>query len=464
MTLIDYIKENHSSTLVYIDGDSGVRAKWEEISCLQFPLSDERKKLAFLYLDNSIISVSILFSMLRAGNCICLLNQNLETELKEGLESKYHPSYIFDTKREEIRNYRKADVNGLKDLSISVFYTDIYKYIVHHELCILLPTSGTTGSPKLVKLTDENLIANATSVIQYLPITPADSTPLNLPIYYSYGLSILLTNSIAGGQIICTNESILSRNFWNLFMKYQCNNFSGVPYTYEMLDRIGFSKMEGLNLKYFTQAGGKLDTKYRIIFGEYAAKHDARFFIMYGQTEAAPRMAFLDPQELFTKIESIGKAIAGGKFEIDSANGELTYQGKNIFRGYALGWSDLDHLEVIETLRTGDLSYADDEGFYYISGRLNRFVKLFGNRIGLDEVEQRLRKKFECTIGCTGVNDQFILVVSDSEALSADDVKTFLSTLFGIHASAIRFRFVHSIPLNSNHKIDYPKILTEYGK
>ncbi|HWB63308.1 MAG TPA: AMP-binding protein, partial [Chitinophagales bacterium] len=449
LTLFEYINTHHRPSLRYIDAKTGHSYNWEEMSSVQLPVENTTKQLCFLYLDNSVACISIFFSLLRTPHCVCLLSGDLKEELKENLESTYSPGIIIDAKRDAVTGYLKRVAYTPDNVLLPVYINDKVQHQIHPALRILLPTSGTTGSPKLVKLTDENFISNATSILGYLPITEEDTAPLNLPVYYSYGLSVLLSNSIGGGKILCTNESVLSRNFWEQFKQSGCNSFAGVPYTYEMLRRIGFEKMEGLHLKYFTQAGGKMDVKLRKVFADYAVEHNCQFFVMYGQTEATARMSYLGPQYAYSKIEAIGKPIPGGKFMLDEQTGELVYEGRNVFKGYAYNANDLQGIENILALRTGDLARVDEEGFYYITGRLNRFIKLYGNRVGLDEVEQQLRKKFDGTIGCTGVNDQFLLIFSDNAALDANEVRNYVSGIFGLHISALRFKLVEPIPLNA---------------
>ena len=193
---------------------------------------------------------------------------------------------------------------------------------LHADLKVLLSTSGTTGTPKLVKLSEANLRANAQSILAYLPIKQDDVTPLNLSICYSYGLSVLTSNSLAGGTIVCTNKDILSKDFWADFEKLGYTTLAGVPYIYEMLNRIGFLKKNYPQLRYMTQAGGKLSSKLAEVFSTHLKSQNKDFFIMYGQTEATARMSYLHPSYIESKIDSIGKAIPNGTFSIDKETNE----------------------------------------------------------------------------------------------------------------------------------------------
>jgi acyl-CoA synthetase (AMP-forming)/AMP-acid ligase II len=336
------------------------------------------------------------------------------------------------------------------------------KNYIHPEIKILLSTSGTTGSPKFVKLTDTNFIANTESITDYLPITETDVCVLNLPIYYSYGLSLLLTNIVRGGQIICTNESVLSRGFWTLFENYKCTTLAGVPYTYEMLLRLGFVKQKYPALKYITQAGGKLNEKTLKIFADYCASNNIDFFVMYGQTEAAARMSYLSPKMLKSKLGSIGKPIKNGTFRIEPGIKELIYSGPNVGCGYANDVNDLKECVPVKELYTGDMAQMDSDGYFYITGRLKRFVKLFGFRIGLDEVENDLKSNFNCFIGCAGIEDKALLIFTNTKDIDELDIRNYVSTRYKLHISAIKYYFIEEIPLTNNQKVNYQTIIDTY--
>jgi long-chain acyl-CoA synthetase len=388
-----------------------------------------------------------------------LLNNQLNSSLKEQLEEAYSPTLIYDLRRAGttlavVYSGENADV----------YHREAPSEAIHPDLKILLATSGTTGSAKFVKLSDANFIANTRSILDYLPITPTDSCILNLPIHYSYGLSVLLTNIAAGGKVICSNETVLIRNFWDQFKRYACNSLAGVPYTYEMLVRAGFLKMDDLNLRYMTQAGGKISDKTLATFAAHCENKEIDFFVMYGQTEATARMAYLPPADLKQKPGSIGKAILDGSFQLDSDTSELLYAGPNVGNGYAERRADLTTCAPLALLHTGDLARMDAEGYYYIKGRMKRFVKLFGNRINLDELEQDLRKTFDCNLGCSGAEDKLLLVFSDNASLVAKEVQSYLSGKYQIHPSVIRYLHLDPLPLTASHKLNYQYISETYGR
>lgn len=327
------------------------------------------------------------------------------------------------------------------------------------EIKILLSTSGTTGSSKFVKLSEENLYSNAVSIVKYLPINFSDVCPLNLPLNYSYGLSILTTNAIAGGKIICGLKDILNKDFWNDFEENGFTSLAGVPYVYEILNRIGFLKKNYPSLKYLTQAGGKLNEKLISLFAEYSKNNSLDFFVMYGQTEATARMSYLNVNEFPNKIGSVGKSIDQGKFVIDQESNELIYDGPNVFGGYAECIDDLIHY-VKKPLFTGDLAKIDEDGFIYIIGRSKRFVKILGSRINLDELENNLKENFQNnTFICAGKEDTILQIACTNSTIEKVEVCNYIKELFNIHHAYIKFKIIENIPLTANGKINYIAIL-----
>ncbi|HEV7231961.1 MAG TPA: AMP-binding protein [Bacteroidia bacterium] len=458
-SLFHYLEKSHQPSLRFTDAESASGKSWEEM-IIPLPVAPESpKNLIFLYLDNSRTSVQFFLSALKTPHCLCLLNAGLASTLKTNLEEIYKPEYILDKAREQEPGKMLLSESGL-----SFWETGNKSSPLHPSLKILLTTSGTTGSQKLVKLSDANFIANTRSILDFLPVAHTDSCILNLPIHYSYGLSVLLTNIAKGGNIVCTNETVLMRSFWDLFRARACNSLNGVPYTYEMILRAGFEKMEGLNMKYLTQAGGKLGEKALQAMTSWSLRNKTPFYVMYGQTEATARMSFLPPELLAEKPGSIGKPISGGAFEIEEDSRELVYTGPNVGAGYSESREDLREFLPQSRLHTGDQARRDEENYFYITGRLKRFIKLFGNRINLDDLEQELRGKFECMVGCSGYEDKHLLVFSDQSTLLGKEVQDYIFGKFQVHPSVVKYLHLDSIPLTASHKINYRLINETYGR
>ncbi len=466
--LTDYIRANRA--LYFIDSSNQQEFTYTEL--VDAYVVDNSLGLLFLYVENSMKCLSAFFSAMETDATVVLLSSKLPEELKKNLETQYSPNIIIDPQRHEIEHYQLIEVeNGAFKLNYFWQPEDNLDYRsgnkIASEIKLLLSTSGTTGSPKLVKLSEENLISNSESIASYLPISAEDVVPLNLPINYSYGLSVLLSNCIFGGKILVTHEDFLTRKFWDDFNKYDCNSFAGVPINYEILDRIGFRNWQLNRLKYFTQAGGKLSEAYIEKFEQYAIQTQSKFFVMYGATEATARMSYLPPQYLESKRGSIGIPVANGEFKIDEISGELIYKGPNVFGGYAQNSRDLEYWENQKELLTGDLARLDQDGFYYITGRIKRIVKLSGNRINLDEVERFLAEKTNHSFKSIGVDDKYLClfyldtdsVIENSEIIITEDeknaIKKVLQMDFKIHPTQVKFKGLKNVPLTSNGKVDY---------
>lgn len=275
---------------------------------------------------------------------------------------------------------------------------------LHPDLALLLSTSGSTGSAKLARLSKQAINANAKSIAQYLHIEPTDRAVTSLPLHYSYGLSILNSHLAVGASVYLTDRSVIDPSFWTSFRSHGCTSFAGVPYSYELLERLQFRSDPPPTLKTMTQAGGRLGPEMVREYARWAKQRDLKFFTMYGQTEATARIAFLEPHLAEQFPDCIGGAVPGGELSI--INDELIYRGPNVMMGYATSRSDLSKGSELSELATGDLAQEAAPGIFRIIGRKSRFSKIAGKRIALDEVES-LCGHLGCTSTVAG-NDELI--------------------------------------------------------
>jgi long-chain acyl-CoA synthetase len=285
---------------------------------------------------------------------------------------------------------------------------------------------------------------------------------LNLPVYYSYGLSVLTSNSVKGGTIVCSNDDLLKKEFWRNFERYGYTSFAGVPFVYEMLERIGFTGKEYPTLRYFTQAGGKLQDALVRKYTDYAIARGLRFYVMYGQTEATARMSYLPPEQTLERIGSIGKPIRDGNFIIDEETAELCYTGPNVFGGYVTGPSELASFDRNTLLRTGDMARELD-GFYYITGRLKRMAKIFGNRVNLDEVESVISSELNVQARCAGYMDKLLLIFVTDPDIDLKELGRKVSASLSLHITSIRAIHIQDIPLTVNGKVNYQGLINQYA-
>ena len=370
-----------------------------------------RRCLVLCLCRNSVESVAGYLGFLRKRIVPILLSENQTTKSLAQMLELYHPAYLYlptDCVWSELHGelvwsgeeYSLYRLDSVEDYTLSA------------ELTLLLTTSGSTGSPKLVRQSARNIETNTRSIIEYLGILPEDRAISTLPMNYTYGLSILNTHLAAGASEILTDAGLMEKRFWKLMKEQSPTNFGGVPYTYEMLKKLRFVQMEFPSLRYLTQAGGRLQPELVSEFAEICRQKGMRFFVMYGQTEATARMSWLPWEEIRRRPGSIGISIPGGEFSLLDENGELitepeqigelVYRGENVTLGYAQNRFDLNKSdENCGVLHTGDMARRDSDGFYYIVGRKKRFLKLFGNRVNLDDVEGLLKQAgFDCA--CAG--------------------------------------------------------------
>ena len=287
-----------------------------------------------------------------------------------------------------------------------------------------------------------------------------------LPFTYSYGLSVITSHLLTGASICLTSASVMDDAFWKQFESQGATSFAGVPRTFELLERSGFLNKQYDTLKYFTQAGGRLDPDKVQIFARYAAQKNLRFYVMYGQTEASPRMAYLPPEMTLRHPDAIGIPIPNGQFTLEddagrkitesNRPGELCYQGPNVMMGYATCRNDLKDDMGESMLRTGDIALRNSEGVYKIVGRKKRFVKIAGLRIGLDDIEHLLLQK---GVSSKGAGDDTFIAVAVSDAEKVDVAKQLLLNKFKLPPNAVAVCHMDPMPTLSNGKWDYPSIL-----
>ena len=406
--------------------------------------------LGFLFVENDVPSLVMLLACLRAGQVPLVLPRTLPAESRARLQAAYHPDWMAEA------------CHGRDDMLSDLWWLETPgddRGAPAPELGLLLSTSGTTASPKLVRLSYRGLQANARSILEYLDITERDRALTVLPPSYSYGLSVISSHLLAGASLVVTEVSVLTRQFVTLVDERQVTSISGVPYTYHMLHRSGFGRHGLASLQVMTQAGGRLDDALVRHFAGLAAERGWRFYVMYGQTEATARISYVPANRIREKIGSIGVPIPGGSLSLDAATNEIIYRGPNVALGYAQTRSDLSRSDDFGgLLRTGDLGRCDDEGFFFITGRISRFIKLAGNRIGLDEVEQRLQSVLGCPVVVGGRDDLLVALIESTAPDAAQIARQVIATEYRIHHSLCRLHTIAALPLLGNGKKDYSQL------
>lgn len=408
------------------------------------------KQLVFIKITNDIDGVIAYLACLQSQHPVMLLDPDISQHKLDRLIAEFLPNYLIE------------------HCEVRLLSTELHA--IDKRLALLLSTSGSTGSAKQVALSFDNVQANAASICEYLPIRSDDNTVSTLPLFYSYGLSVLNSHLFCGASIVFTPYSFVNREFWQLCEEAKITSFAAVPHSYGMLMRLRFTSMKLPHLRYFTQAGGKLAKAHSVALATYAEAHEKQFYIMYGQTEATARMAFLNPVKTLSKPESIGQAIPNGQFELRDENGisieaanqqaELFYGGPNVMLGYAQNYQQLAVFKQIIWLATGDIGYCDKDGDFFITGRKKRIVKIFGQRISLDEVELFILEQGIESM-CCGVDNSLLIGVQENGDIS--QLKSLIAKELALHASAIKVVTLESLPLTSNGKKDYIALMKMGG-
>ncbi|HET8615285.1 MAG TPA: AMP-binding protein [Actinomycetales bacterium] len=328
---------------------------------------------------------------------------------------------------------------------------------LHPQLALLLSTSGSTGSAKLVRLSATNLAANTEQIAEYLGIRPDDRAALTLPLTYCYGLSVLTTHLARGASVVLTELSVVDECFWRLFREAGATTFPGVPHTFELLERSGFADRDLPHLRYVTQAGGRMEPDRVRSWAALGRQRGWDLFVMYGQSEATARMTYLPPDLAVHHPDSVGVAVPGASVSID--DGEIVFDGPNVMLGYAHRPEDLALGRTVEVLRTGDLGRLTPEGLLQVTGRRARFIKVLGHRIDLDGLERRLRASGH-DVRCAGRDGLLVLsTVGAATAPARERVRRAAVMGCGAPADAVRVVPVADHPTLPSGKPDYAAVL-----
>ncbi len=466
MKLLDKIKK-YNNRVALIDKNL---SKTTYSQLLNYSLSLQKflkeSSVVFLIGKNDLEWIVFYLAALEKKVILFLIEEKINKRDFNKLIHLYKPNFIFKPKCSY--NFDSKEIYKFNNYHL---LKSSFKEIVkknNRNLCLLIGTSGSTGNSKYVKISVENIESNTIDIIKYLKIKKSDRIITTLPPSYSYGLSLINTHLFQGGSIVLNNMSVVEKNFWQILKKSRASTFGAVPFQLEILDKMKIPKINFGNVRYITHAGGSLTNSTLMNVIKNLKTKKIKLFSMYGQTEASPRMSYLDPKFNLKKTGSIGKTITSGKFKIiddkgreitqSNRKGELIYLGKNVSLGYAYDSASLNSENSNKgRLNTGDIAYKDEDGFYYITGRKNRFVKIFGKRINLDDIEQKLNS---AGIKNICVNNKDIINVCIVSHYSKKKINNqFISKIINIHFSKIVVKFINEIPKTSNGKVAYTKLL-----
>ncbi len=463
--------EKFADHIALID-ENGSQVTYSRLNADANALADRigRRCLVFSLCRNEIGSVLGYVAFVNNGIVPVQLNSHLEAGLLQNLLVAYKPSYLWVPQDQaELFPEMESIWSAYDYCLLKTGYEK--EYPLNDELALLITTSGSTGSPKLVRQSAVNILDNAQSIAEYLKLDASERPITTLPMNYVYGLSIINSHFLVGATLLLTDKGLMQKEFWSFFKEAEATSFGGVPYTYEMLDKLRFYRMKLPSLRTMTQAGGKITPELHEKFAAYAAENGKSFVVMYGAAEATSRMGYLPPERAVEKKGSMGIPIPGGKFFLLDAEGkeittpwmtgELVYEGKNVTLGYAESGSDLiKGDERHGRLETGDMAQFDEDGFYYIVGRKKRFLKIYGNRVNLDEIDRMIKGEFEIEVASAGVDDHLYIFVTDEKM--ADPVRELVINKTKLNPAAFKAIVIDEIPKNDSGKTLYKELLKYY--
>jgi acyl-coenzyme A synthetase/AMP-(fatty) acid ligase len=450
------LEQKERNKVAVID-DSGCSIKYGGICDFSKRFANYLPQRSFIFILSENCIGALLGYIAALNNRIVplIISAATEESLYNQLYELYQPEYLW---------IPQAKAEG-KEVVFSAWEYCLVKTgneptSMYEELSLLLPTSGSTGSPKLVRHSYRNIEANADNVRLLFKLDGTERAMAILPMHYTMGLSVIASHLLAGSTLLLSSRSLLDKGFWAMLK--DATSFTGVPYSYEILMKMRFTRMDLPNLKVITQGGGKLSEEMFQALAQYANEQGKQFIATYGQTECTARMAYLPAELATTKTCSIGIAEPGGQLSIidengnetfdGEAEGEMIYRGENVTLGYATCREDfLKGDENHGVMHTGDLARRDADGCYSIIGRLKRFLKIFGLRIGLDEVEQMIKEEYKTDCYCKGDDEKLVVMVTDSRL--KEMLPTFIEEKTRLFHKRVEVQVVKEILRNETGKV-----------
>ena len=441
---------------------SGVSLSFEEAYSCADTISESlpRGVLLLSVKDRLVFALSYL-AALRSNTPVLVVDHETPIDTLRSLAKVFDVSSAVIDGQDGFYSWARTSLENNVPLFVN---PEVSATVINKELAALMPTSGSTGSPKCVRVSYNNIRASALAIGQYLKISKGRVLITSLPLHYTYGLSLLHVAMGYRVPLVLSEHSTFSSDFWSDFLQHKATDFSGVPFQYEMILRSGTPPGVFEQMECMTQAGGRLEPEKTRRLLELAATFGFLYFTMYGQTEATPRISYVPPDFATSKLGSVGIPIPGGSLSIDwnqstEESGEVVYSGPNVCLGYASSARDLALRDAFSgVLRTGDLGYLDEDGYLFITGRANRDIKVSGKRVSLDALEQSLTR-LGGEHAVVGVDERVLVV---SAGVDTGVVRQTIQSNSSLHPSKVSIVSVPALPRLSSGKIDYQSLKTEF--
>ncbi|WP_417430128.1 AMP-binding protein [Kiloniella sp.] len=414
-----------------------------------------KNNLIFYQPQNTLISAKFILALLSTDNTLCLVPPKIGNDILNDYIDNFSPDFIFSNKENtpSAGSYTHCEHEIIPNTELYIPKTSS-PLPIDKNIRLLLTTSGSTGSSKFVQLTEENISSNVSSVERSMMITDRDIPYCHLPFHYSYGLSVLISHARAGAKLVVTSSTLMEKPFWKDIDRYQCTFFPAVPFHIETILKFGLERLRIPSVRKFSVAGGALDKEKQATFLKQLTR-DSDFFVMYGQTEASPRITSFNLKHYPEKIGSVGKPLNNTEILITPTEHEIILTGPSVMRGYAADRKSLSpDQEPITKLSTGDLGYIDKDEFLYITGRKKRIAKIYGHRISLEDIEQKLSLCSPCIL----LEGNNLLHAFYHEDDKEDELDKLFKNNYNFPGKQIQFHLISEFPRQESGKVDFQKL------
>jgi acyl-CoA synthetase (AMP-forming)/AMP-acid ligase II len=431
---------------------------------LDFP----EKALVAIFADRDLDSAMSYLASLSIGHA-CGFFGTLPAAVQDVLIEKYQPEFVVCARGSQLAS--PGPLGGYEPSGTLSGGAVVLRRArpgageIGADLSLLLATSGSTGSPTVVRLSTANIEANASAIVQALGIRAAGRAATSLPLSHCYGLSVLNSHLVAGASVVICAERVLSAGFWKVVSRNDVTSVAGVPVIYETLHSRRFDLTRFPSLTTLTHSGGPLAHDVVSYFAELMERNGGQFWLMYGQTEATGRITCLPPGELSQRPGSVGRVVPGGQLRIedssgavvpDGERGAVVYSGPAVMLGYAQSRADLGQGDVMHGhLATGDVGYLQ-HGCLYLTGRAKRIVKVLGFRVELDQIQAAFGAAGPAA-AVRGAGET-IVVFTQCHQGGHQQIRASLLRQLGIPPSALVLRQITQIPVTRSGKPDYPAL------
>lgn len=448
-----------------------------------------------IILENSLEYVVSYYGALKSGGVAIPLNYDVRSYSLQSILQELQPKVVISSARlEQLFKHINPDLIDIRMLLTknrsharqlsrhAIFeWEDVIRQgqvsnpglsIKATALASIVYTSGSTGKPKGVMLSHRNIVSNTFSIVRYLNLGEADIQMVVLPFFYVMGKSLLNTHFAVGGTVVVNNRFAYPACVLQQMIKERVTGFSGVPSTYAYLlhrSLLAAYRNQLESLRYCTQAGGHMPSQLKEKLLQTLPAH-TKLYIMYGATEAAARLAYVEPERLRSKIDSIGRQIPGVTLKIldergievpSGQLGEVVARGPNIMLGYWMDAAGTSSVLDENGYHTGDIGYRDEEGYFYVIGRKDDLLKVGGHRIYPQEIEDAIMETdLLVEVAVFGVEDALqgrrlvAMAVPSNGNTNERDILAHCVSRFPRYKVPSEIRLVDSLPKNLNGKID----------